>query len=77
MDFVIGDDTAIEVKAKENVSVQDLKSLLALSEERKFRSLVCVSLEPRARKVGAVSILPCTEFLSGLWSSNFDGSSST
>ena len=67
VDFVIGDHTAIEVKAKANVSAQDLKSLLALSEERKFRSLICACLEPRARKVGAVSILPCAEFLDSLW----------
>ena len=67
VDFVIGDHTAIEVKAKANVSTQDLKSLHALAEERKFRSLICVSLEPRARKVGAVSILPVGEFLSALW----------
>ncbi|MGH7778898.1 MAG: ATP-binding protein [Candidatus Binataceae bacterium] len=67
VDFVIGDHTAIEVKAKANVSTQDLKSLLALAEERKFRALICVSLEPRARKVGPVSILPCTDFLEALW----------
>jgi len=67
VDFVIGDHTAIEVKAKANVSTQDLKPLHALAEERKFRSLICVSLEPRARKVGAVSILPVGEFLSALW----------
>ena len=67
VDFVIGDHTAIEVKAKANVSTQDLKPLHALAEERKFRSLICVSLEPRPRKVGAVSILPVGEFLSALW----------
>lgn len=67
VDFVIGDHTAIEVKAKENVSARDLKSLFSLAEERKFRSLVCVCLEARPRKVGAASILPCGEFLSRLW----------
>lgn len=72
VDFVIGDHTAIEVKAKENVSAQDLRSLLALAEERKFRSLVCVSLERRPRKVGAVSIVPCRQFLSALWEKGTD-----
>ena len=71
VDFVIGDHTAVEVKAKENVSARDLKSLLALAEERKFRSLVCVCLEGRPRKVGPVSILPCREFLHGLWEGRF------
>ena len=71
VDFVLGDHTAIEVKAKRNVSNQDLKSLLALADERSFRSLICVCLEPRPRKVGAVSILPCAEFLSALWDKRF------
>jgi len=67
VDFVIGDHTAVEVKAKENVSPRDLKSLLALGEERRFRSLVCASLEPRPRSVGAVKILPWRDFLHALW----------
>ena len=71
MIFVIGDHTAIELKAKENVSAQDLRSLLALAEERKFRSLVCVCLESRPRKVGTVSILPLGEFLNALWDNRF------
>src|SRR5438034_8440858 len=33
VDFVIGDHTAVEAKAKENVSPQDLKSLVALGGE--------------------------------------------
>lgn len=28
VDFIIGDHTAVEVKAKENVSIQDIKSLI-------------------------------------------------
>ena len=71
VDFVIGDHTAIEVKATQNVSRQDLKSLFALAEERKSRSLLCVSLEARPRKVGAVSIVSCREFLSALWEDRF------
>lgn len=71
VDFVLGDHTAIEVKANRNVSSQDLKSLQVLAEEKSFRSLVCVCLEPRPRKAGAVSILPCTEFLSALWDKRF------
>jgi predicted AAA+ superfamily ATPase len=67
VDFVIGDHTAIEVKATENVSRQDVRSLLALAEERRFRSLVCVCMEARPRQVGAVSILPYREFLHALW----------
>ncbi len=71
VDFIIGDHTAIEVKATSNVSNPELKSLLALAEERRFRSLVCVCLEPRPRKIGAVSILPCIDFLKALWDGRF------
>lgn len=67
VDFILGDHTAIEVKAKENVSPNDLKSLRALAEEKKLKRHLCVSLEPRARKMGEIAILPFKEFLEGLW----------
>lgn len=67
VDFIIGDHTAVEAKAKENVSPADLRSLRALAEEKKLRRYLCVSLEPRRRRVGEVTILPWREFLEGLW----------
>ncbi len=71
VDFLIGDHTAIELKAAANVSERDLKSLTALAEERRFKHLLCVSLEPRPRRVGAVDVLPWREFLGRLWSGEF------
>lgn len=71
VDFLIGDHTAIEVKAKENVSAQELKSLRALAEENAFRRYVCVCLEPRVRRLGPVTIMPFGEFLSALWGGAF------
>jgi len=68
VDFIIGDHTAVEVKAKENVSPQDIKSLRALAEEAKLKRYLCVSLEPRRRTVGGIVILPFKEFLEALWS---------
>ena len=47
VDFIIGDHTAIEVKAKQNLSPVDLKSLNALAEEKRLKRYVCVSMEPR------------------------------
>jgi predicted AAA+ superfamily ATPase len=67
VDFILGDHTAIEVKAKENVSPQDLRSLRALAEEKKLERYLCVSLEPRRREVQNVSVLPYREFLEALW----------
>ena len=71
VDFVLGDHTAIEVKAKEAVGPQDVKSLRALADERKLKHFVCVSLEPRARRVDGIALLPLREFLDALWSGEF------
>ena len=71
VDFIIGDHTAIEVKSKENVSPQDLKSLRVLAEEKQLKRYLCVSLEPRARKVDGVSVLPLGDFLEALWSGEY------
>jgi len=71
VDFIFGDHTAVEVKAKENVSAQDLRSLRALAEEKQFERYLCVSLEPRARKVDGISILPIIEFLQALWNGDY------
>jgi uncharacterized protein len=71
VDFIIGDHTAIEVKAKENVSPQDLKSLRALAEENRLKRYLCVSTTPRRRVVEGITILPYKEFLEALWSGEF------
>jgi hypothetical protein len=71
VDFVIGDHTAVEAKAKETVAPQDLRSIIALGEEGTLRSLLCVCLEPRRRRVGGVTIVPWREFLTALWSGEF------
>ncbi|MBM4161787.1 MAG: ATP-binding protein [Ignavibacteria bacterium] len=71
VDFVLGDHTAIEVKAKQTIGPQDLKALVALSEEKKLKRYICVSLEPRRRTTGAIHILPYEEFLDALWEGEF------
>ncbi len=71
VDFIIGDHTAVEVKAKENISRNDVKSLMMLAEERKLKRYLCVSLEPRPRRFGNVDILPYKEFFHALWSGEF------
>lgn len=73
VDFILGDHTAVEVKAKENVSLQDLKSLRALAEEKKLKRHLCVSLEPRGRRVEGIGILPYRQFLDALWTGEFSG----
>jgi len=71
VDFIIGDHTAVEVKAKENLSPNDFKSLRMLAEEKKLKRYICVSMEPRRRKVGNIVILPYKEFLESLWNEEY------
>lgn len=71
VDFIIADHTAVEVKAKENVSSQDVKSLYALAEEKKLKRHFCVSLERQRRRMDSVTLLPWEEFLDELWSGQY------
>jgi predicted AAA+ superfamily ATPase len=71
VDFIIGDHTAIEVKATRSVSPADLKGLRALAEEERFARYVFVCLESRPRRVPPVEILPVVDFLRALWSGRF------
>ena len=71
VDFILGDHTAVEVKAKEHVSPQDLKSLKALAEEKRMRRYLAVSFEPRRRQVGEVMVLPWRVFLDKLWNGDY------
>ena len=67
VDFILGDHTAIEAKAKENVTTQDLRSLRALGEEGKMKRRLCVCLEPRRRETDGITVLPYREFIDALW----------
>ena len=66
VDFVVG-ELAVEVKAKKAVSHRDLRGLQALREENRLSHYVLVSLEPMARRVDGIDILPWREFLTRLW----------
>ena len=61
----------MEVKAKESVSPQDLKSLRALAEEKKLKRYLCACLEPRTRTAEGIVILPFGRFLDALWSGQY------
>jgi predicted AAA+ superfamily ATPase len=73
VDFILGNHTAIEVKATRSVSPRDLKGLQAITEEKMMKHLVLVCQEATPRKIGAILILPWQEFLERLWSDAFDG----
>lgn len=71
VDFILGDHTAVEVKAKENVSANDVKPLRALAEEQRLKRYLCVSLDRRPRMLDRVTILPFRKFLEGLWAGEY------
>ncbi|MFH0813364.1 MAG: AAA family ATPase [Pseudomonadota bacterium] len=71
VDFIIGDHTAVEVKAKENLSPNDIKPLRALAEEKNLKRYLCVSLEPRRRQFNGIIALPFKEFLDALWNGEY------
>ena len=67
VDFLVGDRTAIEVKATRTVSAADLRGLRALADERRFERYVFVCQEREARRAGNVEIMPVVDFLEALW----------
>ena len=70
---MIGDHTAIEIKATKTVSRSNLTSLRVLAEEASLKHQICVSLDDRPRREGAVEVLPDAVFLSRLWAGDFNG----
>ncbi len=67
VDFIL-QDTAIEVKASKTIGKNDLKGLIALSEEKKLKNYILVCLETKERTVEKIKILPWEKFLTMLWS---------
>ena len=68
VDFVIGDHTAIEVKATERVTDRDLKGLRALSQEMPLKRRIVVSREEQPwRTDDGIEILPAAAFFQQLW----------
>lgn len=67
VDFVLGDEVAIEVKASDNVTARHVAGLGALREEALLRRHVVVCQEARRRVVDGVEVLPWREFMDELW----------
>ncbi|MGK5083432.1 ATP-binding protein [Bdellovibrionota bacterium FG-1] len=72
VDFVVGEQLAIEVKATSRVTEKHLRGLTALAEEEIFENFYLVSQDPVARTANIGSgkkalLLPWGEFLARLW----------
>ena len=73
VDFVIGDNLAVEVKAGKEIRARDLKGLKALSEEIPLKYKIIVSLSGKSSRLieKQFLILPYKLFLKKLWSRQF------
>lgn len=71
VDFIVMDQLAVEVKAKEVVTPRDLKGLKAIQEEKLLKHHVLVCLEDRPRTHDGIMILPWKLFLDKLWAREF------
>jgi len=71
VDFIINDKTAVEIKAKSNITSQDYKGLRALKEEALLKNYVLVSLEKTPRKVDDIQILSWEKFIENLWQDDY------
>jgi predicted AAA+ superfamily ATPase len=67
VDFIVGDDVAIEVKSAEMPEKRHLKALKAIGDEGSFSHRILVCLAPEPRMYEGLEILPIKEFLSRLW----------
>ncbi|MCB1828304.1 MAG: DUF4143 domain-containing protein, partial [Coxiellaceae bacterium] len=67
VDFIIGDDVAVEVKSARRTQDKHLKGLRALAEEKIVKRYILVSHDPIRRRVDNIELLPWQDFLNKLW----------
>lgn len=67
VDFVIGDQVAIEVKATKKLKAEDFKGLRALMEEKKIKKYYLISNDHNERLHEKIICLPWIRFLADLW----------
>lgn len=67
VDFLIGDDIAVEVKSSNRVSWRDFKGLDRLAEEGVFKHYLLVSQDTTELRDGPRHALSWQSFINGLW----------
>jgi predicted AAA+ superfamily ATPase len=67
VDFLIGEKTAVEVKAAAHLTPGDFKGLKALAEERVFTDYFLVSQDPVASRQADIRAIHWEDFLNRLW----------
>lgn len=68
VDFIVGNDMAVEVKASNAIQKRDLQGLRALSEEGPFKKRILVCMEEQGRRTeDGILIQNWKDFLKSLW----------
>lgn len=67
VDFVIGDNIAIEVKSTNKITEKHLKNVRLLMEENIFKKYIVISHDTVNRKIDGIDILHWKDFLNQLW----------
>ena len=67
VDFLVGEELAIEVKASSSVSPRDLKGLRMLAEEGIFKKFYLVSQDRSEQQHGIFTLMHWQSFLTALW----------
>jgi len=68
VDFLIGQEIAVEIKASQKITKRDFKGLKALKEEGVFKKYILVSQDPINTSDGNVTTVYWNKFLDDLWS---------
>ena len=72
VDFVVGTQTAIEVKSSKKITSRDHKGLLAIKEKNNWKHLIIVSRDPvKAQFKNGIQHLHWESFLKNLWKGVF------
>lgn len=67
VDFIVGDEVAVEVKSAKKISAKYLKGLECLIEEKKINKYYLVSQDPISIKQNQIYILYWEDFIKQLW----------
>ena len=71
VDFIIGDEIAIEVKSTNNISKRDIKGLKAISEEKAWKYKLIVSRDKQKIFEDNIQNVPWQIFLKKLWKGDY------
>ncbi len=73
IDFILNKEIPLEIKAKEHISFQELKTIVKYLHNKTFKKDYVVSLEKHSRKITEnLFILSLDDFIKKLWNHDFN-----